>query len=179
MTPHAPTPQQKPPGTPPAARPGMLREVVTLEAGPVTVTFPAPLSSASDRDLAGHFAIFLRKARRRRSATEAAMQAIQDALNLTKDDEAASQGGLADRSEGAHRFGFRNHAITERLCVGHAATCESDDAFCDDFPVMSLTVDVERGTGPLQSFGHCRDGVRFEYSVVVEELTNRHGLAPV
>ena len=50
MTPHAPTPQQKPPGTPPAARPGMLREVVTLEAGPVTVTFPAPLSSASDRD---------------------------------------------------------------------------------------------------------------------------------
>jgi hypothetical protein len=62
-------------------------------------------------------------------------------------DEAANQGGLVDLSEDAHSFDFRNHAITERLCVGHAVTCKIDDARCDDFPVVSLTVDVERGAG--------------------------------
>jgi hypothetical protein len=37
----------------------------TLEEGPVTLTFPAALSSESYEDLADHLAIFLRKAKRR------------------------------------------------------------------------------------------------------------------
>ena len=38
-----------------------------------------------------HFQLSVRRAKRRASATEAAMQAIQDALDLTRDDEAANE----------------------------------------------------------------------------------------
>jgi len=47
---------------------GMLQEVFNLEEGPVTLMFPATLSSESYQDLADHLAIFLRKAKRRSEA---------------------------------------------------------------------------------------------------------------
>lgn len=49
-------------------KPGMLQEVFALEEGPVTLTFPASLSSESYQDLADHIGLFLRKASRRAGA---------------------------------------------------------------------------------------------------------------
>jgi hypothetical protein len=54
----------------PAAKPGTLQEVFNLEEGPVTLTFPANLSSASYKDLADYFELFLRKAKRRAGVDE-------------------------------------------------------------------------------------------------------------
>ncbi len=53
---------------PPPSKGGMLQEVFNLEEGPVTLMFPATLSSESYQDLADHLAIFLRKAKRRSEA---------------------------------------------------------------------------------------------------------------
>jgi hypothetical protein len=46
----------------------MLQEVFTLIEGPVTLTFPEALSSASYEDLKDYFDLFLRKAKRRSEA---------------------------------------------------------------------------------------------------------------
>ncbi|MGI0012165.1 MAG: hypothetical protein ACREBU_01790 [Nitrososphaera sp.] len=54
---------------PPPSKGGMLQEVFNLDEGPVTLMFPATLSSESYQDLAEHLAIFLRKAKRRSEAT--------------------------------------------------------------------------------------------------------------
>jgi hypothetical protein len=53
----------------PSSKVGMLQEVFNLEEGPVTLMFPATLSSESYQDLADHLAIFLRKAKRRSEAS--------------------------------------------------------------------------------------------------------------
>jgi hypothetical protein len=47
---------------------GRLQEVFNLEEGPVTLMYPATLSSESYQDLADHLAIFLLKAKRRSDA---------------------------------------------------------------------------------------------------------------
>jgi hypothetical protein len=52
----------------PPSKVGVLQEVFNLEEGPVTLMFPATLSSESYKDLADHLAIFLRKAKRRSEA---------------------------------------------------------------------------------------------------------------
>lgn len=45
--------------------PDMLEEKFTLEEGPVTITFPAPISRQSYDDLAAHLELFLSKMKRR------------------------------------------------------------------------------------------------------------------
>ena len=42
----------------------MLQEVFNLDEGPVTLTFPAGLSTASFHDLKDYLELFLRKAKR-------------------------------------------------------------------------------------------------------------------
>jgi hypothetical protein len=66
MMPHVQPPPK--PATPPPAKPGMMQEIFALDEGPVTLTFPASLSSESYQDLADHIGIFLRKASRRAGA---------------------------------------------------------------------------------------------------------------
>lgn len=46
-------------------KPGMLQDVLTLEEGPVTLSFPATLSATICQDWADHLAIFLCKAKRK------------------------------------------------------------------------------------------------------------------
>jgi hypothetical protein len=69
MTTQPPAMEIKPrmPSTSPS-KAGLLQEVFNLEEGPVTLMFPATLSSESYQDLADHLAIFLRKAKRRSEA---------------------------------------------------------------------------------------------------------------
>ena len=63
-------------------KPGMLQEVFTLTEGPVTLTFPEALSTASYEDLKDYFDLFLRKAKRRADA--------DDELKKMTEDEAAN-----------------------------------------------------------------------------------------
>ena len=65
---------------PPAATSGMLQEVFNLDEGPVTLTFPAQMSTTSYMDLADYFQLFLRKAKRQSnlSATEALKGALKE-----------------------------------------------------------------------------------------------------
>ena len=64
-------------------KPGMLhQEVITLTEGPVTLTFPEALSTASYEDLKDYFDLFLRKAKRRADA--------DDELKKMTEDEAAN-----------------------------------------------------------------------------------------
>jgi hypothetical protein len=55
-----------------ALRRDVLQEVFNLEEGPVTLTFPASLSSESYSDLEAYLNLFLRKAKRQ--ADKAAAQ---------------------------------------------------------------------------------------------------------
>lgn len=50
---------------------GMRQEIITLDEGDVTITFPANLSAMSFEDLEDHLRIFLRKMQRRAAAADA------------------------------------------------------------------------------------------------------------
>ena len=59
--------------TPPAPpKPGMMQEVFNLDEGPVTLTFPAALSSESYADLVDQLELFLRRAKRRAGKSDEA-----------------------------------------------------------------------------------------------------------
>lgn len=62
-TPKAPEPA-------PPAKPGMLQEVFNLDEGPVTLSFPSPLSQASYEDLKDQLELFLRRAQRRAAVSD-------------------------------------------------------------------------------------------------------------
>jgi hypothetical protein len=79
-------PVVKPPSSPPPLQPkaGVLQEVFNLDEGPVTLTFPAKLSTASFHDLKDYFELFLRKAKRQ--ADERPSEAFKGALQMLPKD---------------------------------------------------------------------------------------------
>jgi len=95
MTPNAQSPGVgKPSFTPPPAaapKPGTLQEVFNLDEGPVTLTFPASLSSASYQDLEDYLGPFLRKAKRQADQVakmKQALDAIPKSLGGNKEEAA-------------------------------------------------------------------------------------------
>jgi hypothetical protein len=66
---------------------GLRQEVITLDEGDVTITFPADLSPDSFDDLKDHLDLFVKKMQRRASVQKIVKERFG---HLSEDDEAAN-----------------------------------------------------------------------------------------